>query len=258
MHIISVIQAKGGCGKSTLAINLAAGLAAQQKRKVLLIDLDPQAQLTDWLVLGDGLRREGSIASVFLRENPLNTVIQATHLPNLDFVASCQPLEAIGHTLAGVVGHESMLAEALDGLPSDTYAFGVIDSPNQISPIMENAILPADLFVVPFESTKAVTAYANLYHLLHRLRPQDNYRALHLLNNLARPGQRRAVIQAMQQDSIPQAKTEVRSCGWLAKVDRHGGSIFHYRPRCRGAHDILQLRDEIIALIQSKEKPREI
>ena len=55
MKTITVINAKGGCGKSTIAMSLAAGLSIQGKR-VLLMDLDPQAQITQWLTAGDGIQ----------------------------------------------------------------------------------------------------------------------------------------------------------------------------------------------------------
>jgi len=62
MHIITVINAKGGCGKSTIAMSLASGLALRGYN-TLLIDMDPQAQVTQWLGLGDGLSPEGTLVA---------------------------------------------------------------------------------------------------------------------------------------------------------------------------------------------------
>src|SRR5207237_8702096 len=62
MNIITVINAKGGCGKSTIAMSLAAGLAKLGSRP-LLIDMDPQAQVTQWLGAGDGLTAEGTLVA---------------------------------------------------------------------------------------------------------------------------------------------------------------------------------------------------
>src|SRR5690349_19225916 len=100
---------------------------------------------------------------------------------------------------------------------------------------MENAIYPADLFIVPCESTKAARSYANFYKLLLRLRPESSNEILHVISNLTRQGGlRRRVIRALQEEGITAAATEMRSCGWMAQVDEHGGSSFHYRPRSKG------------------------
>lgn len=136
----------------------------------------------------------------------------------------------------------------------DSYDFAVIDSPNQISPIMENAIYPADLFIVPFESTKAVKSFASVYKLLLQHRQTGDYQILHILSNLTRlPGLRRRVVELLEADGLAPAKTEIRSCGWLAQVDEYGGSIFHWRPLSRGAADIGALVAEAMATLSANE-----
>jgi cellulose biosynthesis protein BcsQ len=128
--------------------------------------------------------------------------------------------------------------------------FVVIDSPNQISPVMENAIFPSDAFIVPFESTKAVRSYANFFQLLMRLRPGEEHRVLHVLSNLSRQrGLRQRVIEATELHGIPLARTEIHTCGWLAQVDENGGSIFRYRPHSRGAEDMATLVQEMLELL---------
>src|SRR4051812_6184942 len=74
MHIITVINAKGGCGKSTIAMNLSAGLA-HLGYHTLLIDMDPQAQVTQWLGLGDGLTAEGTLVMVMAGQQTLEKSI---------------------------------------------------------------------------------------------------------------------------------------------------------------------------------------
>lgn len=246
MNIITVINAKGGCGKSTIAMNLASGLARHGHR-TMLMDLDPQAQVTQWLAAGDGLTSEGTLVSALTRQQSLSEVIQATGFENLSFVASADGLEDLGREISQTEGYPSMLTQLLaEEHIADRFDYIVIDSPNQISPIMENAIFPADAFIVPFESTKAVRSYASIYKLLVKLRSNADFHMLHVLSNLTRlPGLRKRVLTLLADDSIPSARSEIRSCGWLAQVDENGGSIFHYRPLSKGSQDMAALVEEV-------------
>lgn len=246
MKVVAVINAKGGCGKSTIATGLAAGLARRGLR-TLLIDMDPQAQVTQWLGAGDGLTAAGTLVAVFSGTSTLGEIVQGTAIENLSFVPSAEVLEEVGRRITDVEDYSTILAHLMVAI-KDAFDVAVLDSPNQISPIMENAIHPADLFVVPFESTKAVKSYANFYKLLIGLRPNEDHRLLHVLTNLTRQrGLRNRVIALMDQERIPLARSEVRSCGWLAHIDEHGGSIFAYRPRAKGAEDMERLTGEVLA-----------
>lgn len=253
MRVITVINAKGGCGKSTLAINLASALAHDGHR-VLLVDLDPQAQITDWLDAGDGLTWRGTVVEALMGESGLPELLQPTQIANLSFLASAEALEDLGRQMPAEEGYEANFTRLLHDLTG--FDFVVIDSPNQISPVMRNAIHPADLFLVPFEGTKAVRSYANFYKLLTEIRPDGEFQILHVLNNLSRqPGLRRRTIARLETDGIPVARTEIRSCGYLARVDEYGGSIFDHRPTANGARDLARLRDEVLTTLNQNPHP---
>jgi hypothetical protein len=77
---------------------------------------------------------------------------------------------------------------------------------------------------------------------------------LHVLSNLSRqPGLRKRVIETMDAHGIQPARTEVRTCGWLAQVDGNGGSIFHWRPYSNGAADMANLLDEVLELLARED-----
>src|SRR6185312_8404547 len=117
MNIITVINAKGGCGKSTIAANLAAGLAVRGF-STLLIDMDPQAQVTQWLGAGDGLTPEGTLVVAMEGKTSLTSIIQPSRFENLSFVPSSQGLEELGRQITDMEGYQAIFTSLLAGLDS--------------------------------------------------------------------------------------------------------------------------------------------
>lgn len=257
MKVITSVNAKGGCGKSTLASNVAAGLA-RLGHATLLIDMDPQAQVTGWYRLGRGLEVPDTIAAVLRGDQTLMQVIQRTHLPNLSFVASAAPLEELGQRLRGRMNYEALLLHHLRQLGGSLFDYIVIDSPNQVSPIMQTAIYATDLFLVPFLDTHSVLSYPNVHELILKTRPDGRYRLLPVLNNLSnKPRKRRKVIEMLPDYRInPDDAVEVRYCAALGEVDTEGGSVFEYYPLSNGARDIAALVDHVIDLLDPREGGR--
>src|SRR5579885_1134066 len=112
MRIITVINAKGGCGKSTIAMNVAACLA-HRGHATLLIDMDPQAQVTSWLNAGDGLRTEGTLTAALAGRELFESVIQETPHEHLHFVASSEGLEELGRMIVEDDTYPTILARML-------------------------------------------------------------------------------------------------------------------------------------------------
>ena len=115
MRTIAVINQKGGCGKTITAINLSAFLAREQRR-VLLVDMDPQGHATLGL-LGNAVPPSKTMYDVFLQEpggraTALRDVIRSIH-DNLHVASADILLSAIPETLAGQIGRENILSEAL-------------------------------------------------------------------------------------------------------------------------------------------------
>jgi chromosome partitioning protein len=246
MRIITSINAKGGCGKSTIAVNIAAALA-QKNYRTLLIDLDPQAQVTEWLHAGDARTIENTIVAVLAGQQSLTSAVQSTKVPNLFFVPSAKALEQLGRKMEEDEDYRHRLTNALTSVASD-FDFAVLDSPNQVSPVMENAIVPTDLFIVPFESTKAVKSYADFYELVLELRGTEPH-ILHVLNKILYKRERTLVLALMEVNGITPARSEIRCSRDLSVADNYGGSVFHYRPNSTGAKDIQALLAEALEVL---------
>jgi chromosome partitioning protein len=169
--IVSLANQKGGVGKTTTAINLSASLAACERR-VLLVDLDPQANSTS----GVGLSKNSdkSIYPVLTDGMNIREVIQKTELPNFDVAPSSVDLVAAELELSDAIGREFYLRRALQEVAKD-YDYILIDSPPSLSLLTINGLTAANSVLVPMQCEYfAIEGVAQLVNTVERVRDMLN------------------------------------------------------------------------------------
>ena len=145
-RVYAIANQKGGVGKTTTAVNLAACLAEAGER-CLIIDLDPQANATSGL----GRRANGVSTHDLLDGVPLSNLAKPTDFPNLDLVPAKPELAADAVQLSALEGGERYLADALAGA-REKYAFVFVDCPPSLGPLTVNALAAADRVLVPVQA----------------------------------------------------------------------------------------------------------
>ena len=146
-RIVAVANQKGGVGKTTTAINVAACLAEAGER-CLLVDLDPQANATSGL----GRRANGVSTLDLLDGVPLGELTRPSSFANLDLVPAKAELAATSVQLSALAGGERYLSEALTGEATEGYDFVFLDCPPAFGPLTVNALAAADRVLVPVQA----------------------------------------------------------------------------------------------------------
>ena len=242
--VISLSNHKGGVGKTTSTINIGAGLN-RLKKKVLLIDLDPQANLSQSLGIEEPERTiYGALKGEYKLE-PMEI------MPGLDLIPSTLDLSGAEIELSGEAGREYILKELIDPLRG-SYDYILIDSPPSLGLLTINAFTASDEVYIPLQAqylalqglTKLMEVIAKIKSRLNKdlkvggvfVTQYDNRKVLN-----------RNVVETIKSHYKDQVfKTAIRDNIALAEAPTQGLDIFRYNPKSYGAEDYLSLCKEIL------------
>jgi len=247
-RIIAIINQKGGSGKTTTAVNLGAYLARFGK-SALLVDLDPQANSTIHL----GLKPhevQRSVYDVMMDERLFSDVIQATQVDNLFIAPANINLSGVEIELAGMVGREMVLKDAVEKIATN-YDYILIDSPPSLGLLTVNALTAAKEIIIPVQTEFfALEGMGKLFHTVDivKKRLNRNLRITGIVPTMfdGRTNLSREVMEKIREyfgDKV--YKTVIRKNVRLAEASSHGKPIVLYDPRSTGAEDYESLSKEV-------------
>ncbi|RKY31586.1 MAG: hypothetical protein DRP74_04590 [Candidatus Omnitrophota bacterium] len=255
MRTISITNQKGGCGKTTTAINLAAALATNNK-KVLIIDLDPQAHATLGLNIKADLNIYNVLSKMTKEKAQLKDIIKNIG-QNLDIAPSGIVLSTLEQELSGEIGRESRLWDILQGFKND-YDYILIDCPPNLGILTINAIRASSEIIIPVEASRfsleglsQLTDIINLVkeRLSHKV--QEQVLVVNFDSRLQHSFKMMARIKSTFSKKL--LKTIVHVNVKLKEAQNQGTHVFGHDKYCRGAKDYFSLARELIT--QETAKP---
>lgn len=244
MKTISIMNHKGGTGKTTSSINIGAGLA-KKGLKVLLLDIDSQANLTEGLGVGDP---EESVYDS-IRENKKLPILNISD--NLDLVPSSIDLLGAEMEIISKIGREQILHKLLKPIRSG-YDYIIIDCPPSVGLLTVNAMVASDTILLPLQGE--YFAYKGVDRLLGIVNEvRDNLNEKLEIGGVfitqINPNRilTKTIVEKLTEDLQDKVfETKIRINVALAEAQLQGQTIFDYAPESNGAKDYQMLVEEIL------------
>lgn len=253
VHRIAISSQKGGVAKTTTCLSLGASLAEQNLR-VLLVDLDPQAHLTQSLSIDpENLRH--TVGDVFLQQASLLEVSRESSLFNLDLVPANRGLILVEKLLYNIKEYEYRLKTNLDALNRRYYDVVLFDCPPSFGPITVNALTASDLVIIPvtcdYFAAQSVRSYLDLLGTVRRnSNPGLEHRLLVTLYD-GRTRLSQLMLEKYRQNfNSVLLETVIPMDIKVRESPLFGRPITHYATRARGAKEYRALARELMRCLK--------
>lgn len=251
MRCLAVVNQKGGVGKTTTAVNLAASLAVAE-RQTLLVDLDPQGNATTGLGIDRARLRPPTVYQVLLEGEPIDRAVVATTLRSLRIVPADYDLVGAEVELVAITGRDRRLREALSGL-GEGYEFVIIDCPPSLGLLTVNALAAAGAAIIPLQCEYlALEGLAQLMRTLHLIRERVNPQLV-VAGILLTMYDGRTSLAAQVRAEVEKYfghllfRTVIPRNIRMSEAPSHGKPVVQYDIRSPGAMAYLELAREVIA-----------
>lgn len=246
-RVVAISNQKGGVGKTTTAVNLAASMAVAEQR-VLLIDLDPQGNASSGVGVTDR-NAPRSLYPVLFGEATLTDVKQSTELPYLEIVPAARDLAGVEVELAGIDDRAMRLREALAPIRED-YDYVFLDCPPSLGVLTINALVAADMVLVPMQAEYyALEGLSDLAGTIERVRATINPK-LSIHGVLLTMYDARNNLSNQVADEVRKHfhvfETIIPRNVRLAEAPSYGRPVILYDAGSRGSHGYLSLAREIL------------
>lgn len=253
--IFCIANQKGGVGKTTTTVNLAAGLA-RLNQKVLLVDLDPQGNAT----MGSGIQKtelDASIYEVLLGLSGVESILQSASTGRYDILPANRELAGAEVEMVDIERREKRLKEALDSV-RDQYDFILIDCPPALSLLTLNAFCSADGVIIPMQCEYyALEGLSDLVNTVKHVHANLN-RKLKTIGLLRVMFDKRATLSQHVSDQLEKHfgdrvfKTVIPRNVRLAEAPSYGLPGIDFDPSSRGAQAYLNFAAEMLEWLESR------